>query len=202
MDIYISILCVQCFSSPNDQTVVEKGRGRISKTQTCIRQVLLIMPNNQRELFALSSLLIKALVITPALVSLVSYLSLFSVLHSCNKIYLFGISCSAFSFFRCYCWGPVSYPPITVHFVFAGVTYHTVFSLCFFLLEIWKQSRNRSVSTKSGSENFESNYWKLIISRKSTFRKSNQEGKRRRYNCLLWFQLLASHCYEPGYREQ
>lgn len=34
------------------------------------------------------------------------------------------------------------------------------------------------MSTKSGSENFEANYSKIINLRKSTFRKSNQEGKR------------------------
>ena len=65
----------------------------------CIRQILFTVPSNQRALFAFSSLLIKALAITATLFSLVSYLSLFSVLCSCNKIYLFGNSCSAFSSF-------------------------------------------------------------------------------------------------------
>lgn len=48
---------------------------------------------------------------------------------------------------------------------------------CAFLLEIWKQSPNRSVRTETGSENFEPNYSKINTFRKPTCRKFNQEGE-------------------------
>lgn len=47
----------------------------------------------------------------------------------------------------------------------------TQFLLCAVLLRIWKQSLNRSVSTQSGPENFDTKYSKIIIFRKSTFKK-------------------------------
>lgn len=47
-----------------------------------------------------------------------STLVYFSVLSSCNKIYLLGISCSASSFFfSCFCWDNASFPPPAVNCV-------------------------------------------------------------------------------------
>lgn len=56
---------------------------------------LFIVPKHKRSLFSFLSLFIKTLAITAPWISEVFYLSLFSVLSSCNKIYLSGISCSA-----------------------------------------------------------------------------------------------------------
>lgn len=116
------------------EQLLKKLEERFPKTQMCVEQVLLNVPNNQRAGFAFSCLLIKALKITTTLVSLVSYLRLFSVLCSCNKIYLFGISWSAFNFLCCYRWGPVTCSPIAVHFAFAAETLppHSFFLMLFY----------------------------------------------------------------------
>lgn len=111
--------------------VLKKLRGKISKTQTCIEQAF-IVPNNQRVWFGFSYLFLKALAMSTALVSLVCYLSLFSVLCSCNKIYLLRISCFAFSFFCCYCGGNMSYPPTAVHFVCWKHPPHSFFFVRFY----------------------------------------------------------------------
>lgn len=114
---------------------------------------------------------------TTTLVSLVSYLSLFSVLCSCNKIYLFGISCSAFSFSCCSCREKrLSLLLQCTLCLLEGPS--AQFLLCAVLMEIWKQSLSRSVSTESGSENFEPGYSKIITFRKSTFRNFHQEGEK------------------------
>lgn len=122
------------------------------------------MPNNQRTLFAFSSV-IKALATTITLVSLVFYLSLFFVLCSCNKIHLLGISCSAFSFFCCYCWGPMSYPPIAVNFVLARDPPHS----SFFVLS-WRSGNNHWVDLWAVSMALKR--WNLTIKKIITFSKS------------------------------
>ena len=149
----------------------------------CIKQILLIVPRNQRALFAVSFLFIKALAITTTLFSLVSYVGLFSFLSSYNKIYLWGISCSALSFFLLLLLGGPS-QPMAVCFVFAGETLQ--FLLCAFLSELWKQSLSGSVQSETGSENFQPNYSKLITFMVSTFRDTYQESKRQ----PLWLPLM------------
>lgn len=87
--------------------------------QRYIRQVFFIVPKHKWTLFSFPSLFIKTLAITAPWIPEVFYLSLFSVLSSCNKIYLSGISCSAsrFFFFPSYCWDNVSFPPPAVNCV-------------------------------------------------------------------------------------
>lgn len=63
------------------------------------RVFFFIVPKHKRTLFSFPSLFIKTLAITAPWIPEVFYLSLFSVLSSCNKIYLSGISCSASRFF-------------------------------------------------------------------------------------------------------
>lgn len=65
------------------------------RMQRYIRQVFFIVPKHKWTLFSFPSLFIKTLAVTAPWIPEVFYLSLFSVLSSCNKIYLSGISCSA-----------------------------------------------------------------------------------------------------------
>lgn len=88
------------------------------RMQRYIRQVFFIVPKHKWTLFSFLSLFIKTLAITAPWISEVFYLSLFSVLSSCNKIYLSGFSCSASRFFfPCYCWDNVSFLPTAVNCV-------------------------------------------------------------------------------------
>ena len=71
------------------------------RMQRYIRQVFFLLCQNTNGLYLFSSpsLFSKTLAITAPWIPEVFYLSLFSVLSSCNKIYLSGISCSASGFF-------------------------------------------------------------------------------------------------------
>ena len=139
----------------------------------CIKQILLVVPRNQRALFAFSFLLIKALAITTTLFSWVS-LRWF--------IIFWGFPVLLLVFFCCFCWGALTNPSQYAWCLLERPS--AVSSLCLFIGDL--ETITEWICAETGSENFQPNYSKLITFMTSTFRDAYQESKRQ----PLWLPLM------------
>lgn len=122
----------------NTKQVLKKLKKRLPRSKRVSNGSCLLCQVSQRALFAFPSGLIKAQAVITTLASLVSYLSFFLFSAHVMRYIFLGFPVLLLVFSAAYCWGPTSYPPITVDFVSTGESLRSVFFEPFY----WRSGNN------------------------------------------------------------